>query len=494
MNTPFFPSLRPVLAPMGSRSRSRLVPLELTHATLAQIEQRLAPALDPDIFLKPSSGFFSRNRVFPLFRVFWCWIWQALQSNGSCREVITQLEALFALHGKPPISPGTAAYCQARAKFPTLLLEKAFAASASSAQLKAQATPLLKGRPIRIVDGTTVRLAESSANRRAYPPSANQFKTPSFPLLKMVCLFCLSSGAILTRAISNIVESELRLLMNLKPSLKAGDILVGDRAYGCYVIAAWLRDLGCDLVARINARSRKVDFRRAKRRLGQQDAVFVWRKPQSKASPLMTQEEWDALPSELEVRIIRRKIERPGFRTREVCIGTTLLDAVAYPADEVLEAYLRRWRMEMCLDDLKTSLGMENLRGQSPAIVQRELLVFLCTHNLLRWVMASAAKAGNVNLERISFMGSLDALRHWTSAMAMAKGRGRHKQLRELWRKLLISLAKGLVPSRPGRQEPRAVKKRSKYPRLTCPRGQYVERWSRNRRRRTSRAKRATAA
>jgi hypothetical protein len=477
---------------MGRRAHPRTV--QFTHYTLSQIEHHFSPALDPDVLAKPSSGDLSRDRIYPLARVFWSWIWQVLQPNASCREVVQQLDALFSLHGRRPISDGTSAYCQARAKIHIPMLDKALESSARSAQRKAKPPVRLRQRAIRIVDGTAIRLADTPANRKAYPLVANQFKTPGFPLLKLVGLFCPSSGALLGHATGTVAHSELRLLLGLKDSLNTGDILVGDRAYGCYVIAASIRNQGCDLVARLNNRTRTVDFRRAKRRLGPSDAVFVWAKPKAWPSPMTTPEQWDALPEELEVRILRRRIERPGFRTREICVVTTLLDPVAYPADEIMETYQQRWRMEMCLDDLKTSLGMENLRGRTPGMVARELRVFLCAHNLLRWVMATAAQAGDVDLERISFTGTLDGLRQWTSAMAMAKGSGRKKQVRELWRRLLVSLAGGLVPLRPGRQEPRAVKKRSKYPRLTRPRGQYVERWSRNRRRRASRAKQANRA
>jgi hypothetical protein len=113
----------------------------------------------------------------------------------------------------------------------------------------------------------------------------------------------------------------------------------------------------------------------------------------------------------------------------------------------------------------------------------------LIAHNLLRWVIAQAAQAGGVDLERISFKGTLDASRQWSEALEQARGPGRLAKQKRLWRKLPRILAAALVPERPGRQEPRAVKKKSKYPRLTKPRDRDVERWSRNKRRRVQHAK-----
>ena len=171
--------------------------------------------------------------------------------------------------------------------------------------------------------------------------------------------------------------------------------------------------------------------------------------------------------------MIQVKVARPGCRTHTLTLLTTLLDPVKYPAAEIAAVYLRRWRLELCLDDLKTTLGMESLRCQSPAMLKKELRAFLIAHNLLRWVMAQAAREHAVDLDRISFTGTLDAFRHFASAMAQAKTPQRRGQI---WAELLRTLAEDWVPERPGRREPRAVKRRPKaYPRLTHPRHEYRE-------------------
>jgi hypothetical protein len=305
----------------------------------------------------------------------------------------------------------------------------------------------------------------------------------------MVVLFALASGAILARATGDQHNNELRLLLGLRAAFQPGDVLVADRAYGCYLLAAWLQGLRTDFIARLATRRSPVDFRKAHRRLGPQDGLFVWRKPCS-PSPLMGAEDWAALPDELTVRLIGVRLQKPGFRTRELTLATTLLDAQLYPAAQIIAAYLKRWRMELCLDDLKTTLGMERLSCRSPALVTKEVLVFLTAHNFLRWIMAQAGQAGDVDLERLSFKGTLDALRQWTLALAQVRGPRQQAKKAQLWRQLLATLAADLVPPRPERHEPRAVKKRSKYPHLNKPRHQYVERWSRNHRRRVAIAKR----
>lgn len=310
-------------------------------------------------------------------------------------------------------------------------------------------------------------------------------------MIKLVALYAAASGAILAKAVGSFHHSEQRLLISLRDSLATGDILCGDRAYGSFAIAAWLRSQGVDLIAKLSS-SRNVDFRKASRQLGRWHGLFTWDKP-ANASPLFSAEQWAAIPEQLTVRIIRVRVTQKGFRTRELTIVTTLLNADLYPSEEVLAACLKRWRMEMCLDDLKTTLGMETLNCRSPELLEKELLVFLIAHNFLRWMMASAAHSHQAVLERLSFKGSLDAFRQWSQAMTQIRGSGKRTSRTRMWRRFFSTLAASLVPLRPGRREPRAVKKRSKYPPLSKPRHAYVDRWSRNKRRRVVRARRKTS-
>jgi hypothetical protein len=132
MSTPYLPALRPLMAPLGARRQTTV--RALRQATLSQIEQTLAPALPGDLLHKPDGGPHSRQRVFDLTRTFWGWVWQVLQANTSCREVVRQLQALLALRQEGAAAENTSAYCQARSKLPLARLQTAFSASARSAE------------------------------------------------------------------------------------------------------------------------------------------------------------------------------------------------------------------------------------------------------------------------------------------------------------------------------------------------------------------------
>lgn len=485
-NTPCFPSWRSFLAPLRPRPNDAADPFR--RATLCHIEQSLAPCLPANLLAKSPQGQHSRRRVFSLGRTFWCWIWQIFQANTSCREVVRQLQALLSLLAQPPIDQDSSAYCQARAKLSVDLLQRALTASFHSAEKQAPPRSLLRGRPIKVVDGSTVRLEDTPQNRAAFPPSPNQFSKPSFPILKFISLFSLASGCLLARATGTLKSAETRLLMGLRQHLNHGDVLVGDRAFGLFVLLHWAGTLGVDVLARLNCRSRRVDFRKAQQKLGPGDGLFVWTRPVV-PSKLLSPAQWAQVPETMLVRIIHLRVQRAGFRTRQLTMVTTLLDPQLYPSAEIAEVHLKRWRLEMCLDDLKTTLGMEKLHCRTPALVQKELLVFLIAHNFIRWIMCQAAPSQNAGLERISFTGTLDAFRQWSVALAQVRGPGKLARQKRLWRELLKIIGSDLVPQRPGRKEPRALKTTSKYPRLTKPRHIYIDRWSRNKKRRAQRAK-----
>lgn len=159
-----------------------------------------------------------------------------------------------------------------------------------------------------------------------------------------------------------------------------------------------------------------------------------------------------------------------GFRTRELILVTTLLDPVRYPASELAGLYLRRWRVELFLRDIKTTLQLDVLSCKSPRLLHRELLMHLIAYNLIRGLMVESANIHSVALERISFKGSVDTLRHFSLVIARARN---HRQRLRLISELLSALAGDPLPDRPQRVEPRSLKRRHKdFPSLMKPRAE----------------------
>ena len=478
--TPFFPPWIHRLAPMGSRTRQTLQ--RVRAYTLCQLEDCFAQWLPKDLFAKANR----RHRHYTALRTFWCTLWQALNPQASCREVVRQLQVAFHLEGGPPISEEDGAYCRARDRLPWSEFPKALQASAKAADQRAPAFNLFAGRRTLVADGSALTLlADTRKNRDAYPPIQCLPGQPSFPMLRFVVLFSLLSGAIGALAHGSLAVSELALLHQLTQHLLKGDILIGDRGFGCYPVLALLQhSVGVDFIGRT---TRRIDGRRRLRRLGHNDWLIQWTKGAA-ASAWMSPAQWLALPSTLTLRAVKGSLYQNGFRVRQVVVVTTLLDPQLYPAGDILAAYLRRWRLEMCLDDLKTTLQMESLRSRSPEMVQKELYSRLIAHNLIRCVMGQAATQHQVALDRISFKGTLDAVRHFSHARARARS---HKKRRSLWAQLLHTLATDRVPHRPDRRSARAIKrKKNRYPRLIGPRHQFRDHAKRHTRRKLARLRR----
>jgi hypothetical protein len=479
-DTPFFPPWLHCLAPMGSRTTQAFN--QVRAYTLCQLENCFGLWLPTDLFPKALTQTNSRDRHYTRWRTFWCSLWQSLNPEASGREVVRQLQALFRLQGGAQISEQDGAYCRARARLPLSQFPKALAATATAADRLAPALSLLRGRALKVTDGSALTLlADTKKNRATYPPLQCRPNQPSFPMMRFVVLFSLLSGAILAVAQGSLAASELSLLKLLTDQLAKGDILLGDRGFGCYPVIALLQHtLGVDFIGRT---TRRVDGRRRLKRLARNDWLVQCKKG-AKASPWLSPSQWLGLPQTLTLRAVKGSLYQKGYRVRQVTVITTLLDPQVYPAQEILVAYWRRWRLEMCLDDLKTTLHMESLRSRSPEMAQKELYTRLIAHNLIRCTMAQAAAEHAVALDRISFKGSLDALRHFSHAMAQAQSK---KKRQSLWAELLRTLATDLVPQRPGRREPRAVKrKKNRYPRLRGPRKQFRDHLKRHDRRKIS--------
>jgi hypothetical protein len=174
------------------------------------------------------------------------------------------------------------------------------------------------------------------------------------------------------------------------------------------------------------------------------------------------------------------RVEEKGFRTRTVTLVTTLLDPRKYPVSALAALYRRRWQVELSFRQIKTARSMEHLAVRSPEMIARSLAMHLLAYQLIRGLMQEAAQSWDVPLERISFQGAVDAARPFGEALLRARTKGQRTGLRA---ELLRILAADAVPERPGRREPRALKRRPKrYPRLDGPRRQYREQPQRNRR------------
>lgn len=433
---------------------------------------QLGDCLSAEDILAGTEGYCWRDRIWNPLLTFWTFLVQVLHAGSACREAVALVLAEQAVQSERRISPDASAYCQARRRVPLSVFTMALHRVGRYLQAKAQGQYLWHGRRVRLVDGSSCSMPDTAELQEAFGQPDGQKAGCGFPVARIVAMFCWATGAVLDVVIGAYRSSELTLVHPLWDHLKRGDIVLADRFYCTYVNVAEVLARHCDAVFRLHGgRSRTMDFRKGKC-LGRQDRLMIWQRP--KICPrALSGDQWLSLPEHLTIRVIRFSTRVRGFRSRTILVATTLLDPVAYPLEEIAALYADRWTVELRLRDIKTTMQMDVLRGKSPDVVRKEILMHLLAYNLIRGLMWQAAQTHGQPLHRLSFAGTIEHLNALAPYLWLYAGTGRSDMLYAL---LLEWIARDKLPHRPGRIEPRAVKRRPKeYDRLNKPRHELRE-------------------
>ena len=409
------------------------------------------------------SGTASGRAIFPPWVTLWAFIGQVLDPDHSCNRALARIQAHRAQLGLPPLSPDTGGYCKARQRLPEALFSKL--CLQTGAQLAAEADPADRwfGRRVKVVDGSSASMPDTPANQDAYPQPSGQAAGCGFPVIAFVAVFCLATGALLALATGTWFLHDLSLFYFVRDALVFGDIFLADRGFCSYAELALLQQRGVDSVVRLHQR-RKADFRRG-RLLGLADHLVRWDKP-SKCPRGLRKADYRRLPEYLVVRELQYRVDVKGFRTQQITLATTLLDAETYFAEALAELYFLRWDVELDFRHIKTTMQMDVLRCKSPAMVRKEIWTHMLAYNLIRSVMWEAARDGPARARRLSFKGTIQHVLSFRDLWTRPKaGRTEHS--------LLAFVREQIVPYRPGRIEPRVRKRRPKnYRLMTKPRSE----------------------
>jgi hypothetical protein len=433
----------------------------------------------PKALLKPEKdGDLSRRRLFSKENTFWAFFSQVLDADGGCKEVIRKLQSYASLKGVAFPSSSTASYCTARKKLGIQTLTDIFDHTARQ-QERTSKTGRLNNRRVIVVDGTGVSMPDTAENQEVWPQSAGQKPGCGFPTARICACFSLTSGALLSYAIGNKKSHELRLFRQQWETFKPGDIFLGDKGFCSYFDIARLMDQGIDSVVTL-ARRAPVRAISCLKKLGTDDLLITWPCPVYSKNLSYSKEDRGNLPEELTLRQIKVTVPYPGFRVQHFYIVTTLLDAIQYPAAELVDLYFQRWDVELFFRDIKTTMGMDVLRCQTPEMIRKEVLMHFIAYNCIRQLMSEAAKEADLAVRQISFKGSLQALRNWEPHLNQAKV-SRAERYR-LMSDLYEAITDTPIRQRPGRSEPRCRKRRPKnYDLMTAPRHERKETPHKNR-------------
>ena len=413
-----------------------------------------------------------RERVFSPVVTFWLFLSQVLSDGASCQEMVTKaLAALWLTEGKRA-SPHNAAYCQARQRLPLSWLQGLAERTAERLEGQVRVPHLWRGRRVKIVDGSSVSMPDTAANQKAYPQPLGQRAGCGFPVMRVVVVFSLATGAILRLARGSLGQGERSLFQGVADALQPGEILLADRGFCSFAEVYVLLQRGVDAVLR-NHQRRRVGVR-CQKKLRRGDRLVEWNHTSKPCPVWMALSTWLQMPPTLSLREITFPVAVRGFRSRTIVVVTTLTDPKRFPKEAFAELYFQRWQGELFLRDIKISLHLDVLRCKTPEMIHKELWMHIIAYNLIRSLMWMAAQRHHVSVLSISFKSCLASTRQWAPWMAGLDPTSRH--FFKTYALLLKYLAQQLVLHRPYRVEPRARKRRPKnFPLLTAPRKLYIE-------------------
>ena len=398
-----------------------------------------------------------RERLFPPTETLAMLLSQVSSADGSCAAVVNEVATHRVVSGLPLCSTRTGAYCRARARLPVHLLWELAGGVGRLLGEQVDSSWLWQGRRIRLVDGTTMRMADTQANQHEFPQSRTQRAGLGDPRARLVGLICLSTGALLDAVMGPCQgkgSGEPALLRSMLDKLQPTEVLLGDSFYASYFLLCELQARGVEGVfEQHGARRTGTDFRCGKR-LGRRDHLIELSKPRTKPQ-WMSQGDYDRAPATITVRELRVKAKT---------LVTTLLDPKQASSAELGTLYCSRWHIELDLRNIKATMGMGTLRCRTPDMVRKEVGAYLLAYNLVRLLMAQAAMETNRRPRDLSFKHTVQIWNAWRVRVQAPAEPTR------LPAALLALIAQSRVGHRPGRAEPRAIKRRPRYKFLSQPR------------------------
>lgn len=387
-----------------------------------------------------------RQRRLPAEQVVWLVIALALYRHRSIRQVIAELD--LALPDMSERFVTASAVSQARQRLGAAPMRWLFEASAKAWSAHDAAHEQFHDFTLLAMDGTTLRLADSPANREHFGSGsfANN-SIGSYPQTRGVTLCMLATQLVLGAQFSPFSTSEMAMAKDLLPQVPNHSLTVLDRGF-------WSGELLHQLVEGGEQRHFLIPAK----------ANTKWKLIEGTAtdgivemvmSPLLRKRN-----PELPPHWRARACQVIGPTGKTAYLVTSLIDRTKYSRKQLSDCYSRRWQIETSYRELKhTMLGMAlTMRSQSVAGVEQEIYGALIAYNLVRVEMAKAAQVVKCEPTEVSFVLALHAIQFemMSATAAMAPG-----NLPSLLKRMRERLVLELNVVRPGRKYDRVVKTRA---------------------------------
>jgi hypothetical protein len=352
-------------------------------------------------YLQKQTGVKVRRSIYTVPVVIWLMILQRLQPGGTLATGVEALlggaaDSLLSRCGRARqkrISRRTGGYSHARQRLPKLLCRQV------TGELILRLREMLNpagGRTSYVLDGSSLELEASPSLRKIYPPGENQHGQAHWPVLRIVVLHELETGLAEEPHWGAMygagAVSEQSLAEKAMDALPTGSVLVGDRNFGVFSIAWQAHQRGLDAVIRLTGE-------RARKLTGEPISTEGERMVRWTPSRFDARRQGGMPPEAVvEGRLIALRIGK-GQSKEWLYLFTTLTVA----REEVLSLYGKRWQIETDLRSLKRTVRLHHVSARKESMMEKELLTAVAAYNLVRSVMALAARRHNLSPRQLSF-------------------------------------------------------------------------------------------
>jgi len=361
------------------------------------------------------------------------------------------------------LDPSRGTVVNARRRIPLQAWKNLFAWISRQAQQFSEPWSRWHGHRVVLLDGTCVSMPDTPRLMAAFGTQTGYRGTARYPLARIVAMSLANTMTVISYALGGYRQDETTLAAPLLGTLQKGDLLLADRHFAGANFYVGYQRMGLEFLTRIHQR---LKLSRIKHLYSYNPRDFIGR---LKIGNLYRRKD-PTLPTWITVRFIGSRFVIRGH-LQTVWLVTSLLDAERYPAKEIVELYARRWRIETLFEQLKIKLSADVLRSQTPQGIHKEIAARLTAMNVVRSIMLQAAAENGVDDPlRLSFVFAVRAILNFAPALGMEP----FWKLRSIYQAMLREIAAHQVEWRPGRNEPRMVRRDWKhYPMLTTTRAEW---------------------
>ena len=350
-----------------------------------------------------------RERDLPAHVVVYYAIALGLYMQSSYREVLRCLLEGVQWLLDPAVTlkvAGNSGISQARTRLGWEPLQQLHDAVVKPIAVAATKGAWYRGLRLVSVDGSTMEVADETANDQAFGrPGASRGES-AFPQLRFVSLVENGTHVLFGTQQGPYAVGEVTLAKAVVGALRKGMLCLADRNFFGFPLWVQARSTGADLLWRIKAKANLPGERALP------DGSYL-------STFYASDQERRHQRNGQAVRVIEYRLHDVSDAEPIYRLVTTLLDPAQAPAAELAALYHERWEIETALAELKTHLRGAKLvlRSKTPDLVRQEFYGLMMAHFAVRGLMHEAALKADIDPDQLSFLHAVRVVRRKLAAL-----------------------------------------------------------------------------